>query len=100
MDSTAKTVTTVNLIFSGILWLLGLLVFIFNVCGLWAAWHIAGFGVIFYIPFPLASQIIALAYSFLDADAGRKCKIINSVSLAVSVAVTVFTVTVSAGWFW
>ena len=65
MDKKTKTFTVINYILSGILWLLGILTLLFNILGLCAPWHLAGFGFVFYIPIPAIFQILAITFSFV-----------------------------------
>lgn len=98
MKNTAKRITIINYILSGILWLLGILTLMFNVLGLWAPWHLAGFGFIFYIPVPIIPAIISIVSSCSSKEI--KYIIMNFVSVAVSIGFILLTVFVSAGWFW
>ncbi len=98
MKKTATVWTVINYVLSGLLWLLGLLTFLFNLFGLWAPWHLAGFGFIFLIPFLLIPLILSIAFSLMAKE--HKLIVLNFVSLAVSIVLILFTVFVSAGWFW
>ena len=98
MENTAKGFTVINYILSSILWLLGVLTLLFNIVGLWAPWHLAGFGFIFYVPVPTISQVLAIVFSCVEKH--KKTMIMNFVSLAVSISLVVFTVFVSSTWFW
>ena len=98
MEKTAKGFTVINYILSSILWLLGVLTLLFNIVGLWAPWHLAGFGFIFYVPVPTISQVLAIVFSCVEKH--KKTMIMNFVSLAVSISLVVFTVFVSSTWFW
>ena len=98
MEKTAKGFTIINYILSSILWLLGVLTLLFNIVGLWAPWHLAGFGFVFYIPVPTISQVLAIVFSCVEKH--KKTMIMNFVSLAVSISLVVFTVFVSSTWFW
>jgi len=98
MDKTMKVFTITNYILSSILWLLGILTLLFNVLGLWAPWHLAGFGFIFYIPVPAISQILAIVFSCVEKH--KKTIIMNFVSLIVSISFVLLTVFVSSTWFW
>ena len=98
MKKTAKGFTVINYILSSILWLLGVLTILFNIVGLWAPWHLAGFGFIFYVPVPTISQVLAIV--FFCVEKHKKTMIMNFVSLAVSISLVVFTVFVSSTWFW
>ena len=98
MEKTAKGFTVINYILSSILWLLGVLTLLFNIVGLWAPWHLAGFGFIFYVPVPTISQVLAIV--FFCVEKHKKTMIMNFVSLAVSISLVVFTVFVSSTWFW
>ena len=98
MKKTAKGFTVINYILSSILWLLGVLTILFNIVGLWAPWHLAGFGFIFYVPVPTISQVLAIV--FFCVEKHKKTMIMNFVSLAVSISFVVLTVFVSSTWFW
>ena len=98
MKAAARVSTVINYVFSSILWLLGILTFAFNLFGLWAPWHLAGFGFVFYIPVPIIPLIVAIVLSFMAKDI--KTIILNLGSVVVSVFFALFTVFVSAGWFW
>ena len=98
MEKTAKGFTVINYILSSILWLLGILTLLFNIVGLWAPWHLAGFGFVLYIPIPTISQVLAIVFSCVGKH--KKTMIMNFVSLAVSISFVVLTVFVSSTWFW
>ena len=98
MKITAKVFTIINYILSGILWLLGILTLLFNILGLWALWHLAGFGFIFYVPVPVIPMLLAIVFSCIAKS--TKMMILNFVSLAVSLGFVLFTIFVSVGWFW
>jgi len=98
MKSTAKTMTIISYIFSGILWLLGILTLVFNVLGLWAPWHLVGFVFVFYLPIPAIPQILAIVFSCVEKN--KKTIIMNFASLALSIVFALFTVLVSSTWFW
>jgi hypothetical protein len=93
----AKVFTIVNYVLSGILWLLGILTLLFNSLGLWGPWHFAGFCFLFYIPVPAVSQFLAI---FFCNSAEKKLTNMNSISLIISAGFILFTVFVSARWFW
>lgn len=93
----AKTITVINYVLSGILWLLGLLTLLFNVLGLWVPWHLAGFGFMFYIHIPAISQVLAL---FACYGAEKKFLRLNLFSLGISVGFVLLTLFVSTSWFW
>ncbi len=98
MRKSAKVCTVINLVLSGILWLLGLLTLLFNLLGLWAPWHLAGFAFVFYIPVPILPAILSLVACWLAEK--WKLLIFNAASVAVSVGFCLLTIFVSAGWFW
>ena len=98
MKKTTKVFTIINYIASSVLWLLGVLTLLFNVLGLWAAWHLAGFGFIFYMFVPAISQILAIVFSCVERH--KKAMILNFVSLAISIAFVFLTVFVTSNWFW
>ena len=88
----------INLILSLILWILGALTFAFNAIGLWAPWHYAGFGFVFYLIIPA----IAGAISLFSSIKNRNCKnvVINLLIILFNIILTLFTVSVSSTWFW
>ena len=98
MENTAKIITIVSYILSGILWLLGILTLLFNVLGLWAAWHLAGFGFIFYIPVPIIPAILSIVFSCISKE--KKFIVMNCISLSVSIGLIPLTIFVSSTWFW
>ena len=67
MTKKSKLFTWLNLIFSSILWGMGILTLIFNVLGLWAPWHLAGFGFVFFIPVTLIFSLLSLLFSYKDS---------------------------------
>ena len=98
MKTTAIVFTVTNYIFSGILWFLGFLTLIFNILGLWGPWHLAGFGFYFYIPLPILPVILAIVFSCISKS--KILIILNFASLLFSMISVVFTLFISAGWFW
>ena len=94
----ARLFTTINYVLSSILWLLGILTLLYNLLGRWQPWHLAGFGFIFCFPCTALFQILALYFSRNLAQ--KKYMTMNLISLAVSVGVVLFTLLVSATWFW
>ncbi len=98
MKHNAKTFTTINYVLSGILWLLGILTLLFNAVGLWAPWHLAGFGFIFFIPVPIIPLFLSILFSCIAKE--TKCIVLNFVSLALSAGFVMLTIFVSANWFW
>ena len=98
MKKAAKAFTVINYTLSSILWLLGILTLLFNIIGLWAPWHLAGFGFLFYIPISAIPQILAIVFSCVDKN--KKAIIMNFASLVISIAFVLLTVLVSSSWFW
>lgn len=90
--------TAIHYTFSSISWLLGTLVLVLNVIGAWALWNASGFLFILFVPILIPSFI--LAFGFACNDRNKKMIILNLCILAFSIAFTLFTVFVSAGWFW
>ncbi len=97
MKKTTKVITVINYIVSSILWLLGVLTLLFNILGLWEAWHLAGFGFILFLPYPIIAELISIVLSLAENE--RKLGILNIVSLGISIAFALFTVFVSSTWF-
>lgn len=90
--------TKVTLVLTAFAWVLAALTLAFNIIGLWGPWHLAGFGFVFYLPIPT----IALISSFITSVRERNGKYVfkNILYFFVNVAITLFTVVVSATWFW
>lgn len=88
----------INLILSFVLWILGALTFAFNVIGLWAPWHLAGFGFVFYLIIPAVAGAISLFVSIKNRN--FKNVLLNLLIILFNIIVTLFTVLISATWFW
>ena len=96
MTRKSKLFTILNLVFSSILWLLGILTLLFNILGLWVPWHLAGFGFFLFFPVPLIFSILSLLFSYKE----KKLLLNNLIFIGVSVFFVLFTYFVSASWFW
>lgn len=88
----------INLILSFVLWILGALTFAFNAIGLWAPWHLAGFGFVFYLIIPAVAGAISLFVSIKNRN--FKNLLLNLLIILFNIIVTLFTVSISATWFW
>lgn len=97
MKSKAKTMTILNYTLSSVLWLLGILTLLFNILGLWEAWHLVGFGFYFYHPAVVCLQVRALVFSHNEKN--KNLMVANYVALAISSASILFTFTIAATWF-
>ena len=98
MKIKTKTVSTINFIIHCLYWFLGLLFLLFNAFGLWKPWHLLGFSFFLFIPIVIISSICTI---IVLADKYEKKLLINNfIYLGISIAVGVFSVLVSAGWFW
>lgn len=93
----AKVFTIMNYVFSAIGWLLGILTLLFNILGLWTPWQLAGFGFMFYIPFPAISQFLAI---YFCGTSEKKLLTMNLISFGISATFVLLTVLVSTKWFW
>ena len=93
----ATLFTIINLILSGILWLLGILTLLFNILGLWTFWQLCGFGFLFFIPVPAISELLALFYCNREE---KKLLTVNLIAFAVSLGLVLLTVGISTSWFW
>ena len=91
-------ITIIHLIFSCILWLLGILTLLFNILGLWAPWHLAGFGFVFFIPLPIVFSIASLIVTYSNSN--EKAIKFNWIILAISIIFIIITIKISATWFW
>ena len=90
--------TAVSFVLAIILWTLGVLTFLFNYLGLWAAWHLVGFAFVFYMIIPAIAHLCALGKSLFNGNLGQL--VFNLLTTAVSVVISLFTIYISAGWFW
>ena len=79
---------------SVILWLLAALTLLFNLLGMWALWHLAGFAFALWVIFGGLPLILSTICAF---DLKSKKYIIINLS---NIAVILFTVFVSATWMW
>ena len=98
MQKKSKLITLINFILSFILWLLGIFTLVFNILGLWIPWHLAGFAFIFYAPIPLVTAIISLILCYKSFN--NKLFLKNLTSLLITIIFILFTMFVSAEWFW
>lgn len=92
-----KRLLLVNHIAFYLLLSLGALTLLFNILGLWAGWHLVGFAFFFLILPTIVLHIFVLFYSFKK---DKRYKKISIIKLGISIAVIIFTLTVSATWFW
>ncbi len=98
MRNSAKTMTAINCSAAAVLWFLGLLTLLFNILGLWAPWHLAGFGFLFFTPVSVVLTVIAIVFSCTSKE--TKLVVINSVFTVISIGSILFTFLVSYTWFW
>ena len=97
MKKAAKIFTIISYVLLSILWLCAILTLLFNLLGLWAPWHLAGFGTLFYLPVPAAPFGLAVVFSYITEQ--RKLIVANFISLGVTfVALCVWLI--STTWFW
>jgi hypothetical protein len=97
MKKAAKIFTIINYVFLSILWLCAILTLLFNLLGLWAPWHLAGFGTLFYLPVPTLPFILATVFSIVAEE--RKLIVANFISLGVTFAALCVWL-ISTTWFW
>ena len=97
MKTAAKVFTIINYVLLSILWLGALVTLLFNILGLWAAWHLAGFGTLFYLPIPTVPFILSIVFSIIAKE--RKLIAANFISLSVTFAALLVWI-VSTTWFW
>jgi hypothetical protein len=93
-----RVTTVINYVTSGILWCLGVLTLLFNLLGAWEAWHLAGFGFIFFLPVACVPQLVSLVLSCVEGE--RRYIILNLVALAISAGFVALTFCVTSRWFW
>lgn len=93
-----KKHTIVNYAVSGVFWLSSLLVLLFNLLGLWQAWHMAG--LLFFFIMQIAFLFFVLAILICISEKNKKYLIINLIPLGVSFVIFLFTIIVSTTWFW
>ena len=96
MMGRGKIFTLINLIVSGILWTLGILMLLFNLLGLWVPWNLSGYFLLLFIPMSLISNILSIVFSYRN----KLFLFSNIVFMFISVIITVFSILVSATWFW
>lgn len=93
---TAKVFTILNLVLSGLFWLLGILFFVLNVSQCWELWQGVGFLSVYYLPAPLMSSLAALGVSI--GTKSKKLLATNAITLAVTVGIALFSHFVSANY--
>lgn len=121
------TWTRWNQIIAYILWALGAAVLLTNILGLWGVWHLTGFGYLFLMLVSLLVSLIVLLdiktapemqaeesppqndviniqpdsrIERLSEDFRKTYLRKNLIVLAITIAISLFTVFVSATWFW
>ena len=85
-----------------ILWILGFLVFLFNLLGLWAAWHLAAFGYLYYM-FPVHAVslgAIMRSAAYTDPEVSKRFLVRNGLLAMASVVMTILVFFVFQRWFW
>ena len=97
-----KRITIINYILSSIAWLLSLLFLLFNLFGLFKLWQLTGLGVIFYVPIPIISSIIAILISIENYIKliDKKYVFMNCLSLIITIIVILLSIFVYSNWFW
>ena len=102
MKKAVVTITRVNYILSALLWILGVLVLLFNILGQWTAWHLTGFGFLFFLIHPFAASCLAIILSLISKEPKLRKKYLwhNVIVLTISVVVTIFYFSISTNWFW
>ena len=98
-----KILKRVNLITALVMWLLALLFGLFNLLGLWKAWHLAGFAWLACVWPSLVLSVVTLIASFVkeDWEYTKKENVLRSVIvLAISVGISLLAVFVFSTWFW
>lgn len=95
-----EKINRINLYAAIALWILGILVFLFNILGLWVPWHLAGFAFFFTFFIPLGISVYTLVKSSKEKDtATRKCYYFrNGIILTVSVVISILTLFVFSYW--
>ncbi len=98
-----KILKWVNLITAFVMWLSGLLFGLFNLLGLWVAWHLAGYAWLVCIMPSLALSVITLIASFVKEDweySKKENALRSGIVLAISIGVSILSVFVFSVWFW
>ena len=98
-----KILKWVNLITALVMWLLALLFGLFNLLGLWKAWHLAGFAWLACALPSLVLSVITFIASFAkeDWEYSKKENVLRSgIVLAISIGVSILFVFVFSAGFW
>ena len=102
MKKAVVITTWINYILSILLWILGIFFLVFNLLGKWTAWHLAGFGYLYFMVYPFIASCLAILLSAINKEPKLRKKHLwhNGIVLGISTAVTILSFTVSAAWFW
>lgn len=100
MKKLSLILTIVSYALGSIAWLLGLMTVVFNVCGLWGPWHLAGFAFIFYCFIPVVPHIASFVVSFFTGNKKGKYITLNAISSGLTLFWIFFTVFISSNWFY
>jgi hypothetical protein len=95
------TITRIHYILSGLFWIHGLLVVIFNIAGLRELWDIARLPFIAIAGFMPWLHILATFFACLKAKQKKlKYALINAAALLVTIVYVVSIVIAATTWFW
>ena len=98
-----KILKWVNLIAAFVMWLLALLFGLFNLLGLWKAWHLAGFAWLTCVLPSLVLSVITLIASFVKEDweyTKRENVLRSGIVLTISVGISLLAGFIFVAWFW
>ena len=95
-----KILNRVNLIAAIVMWTLVFLTGLFNLVGLWSAWHLAGFACLACAVLSLAISVVTLISSFRVTDLKEKtaCILRSIVILVISVVASMLCYYIFAEW--
>jgi hypothetical protein len=98
-----KILKRINLIVAIVMWSLALMFGLFNLLGLWKAWHLAGYAWLVCVLPSLALSVITLIASFVieDWEYTKKENVLRSgIVLMISVGISLLAGFIFAAWFW
>ena len=95
-----KILNRVNLIAAIVMWTLVFLTGLFNLVGLWSAWHLAGFACLACAVLSLAISVVTLISSFRVTDLKEKTAYIprSIIILVISVMAVILYYNIFCEW--
>jgi len=91
-----RKLTVINCILCLFTYIFSLTFFLCNIMRLWVAWHLVGFGLLFFIPVPIISSVVSIFYS--NKCKNRKYLISNVIISGIAVLTVLLSLVFCSSW--